>query len=63
MSKQTPQTGLTSLQIDPRLNRFLTLQALSSTEPIQKRDFVRGIIIEGLKARNIEIPSDIMNTR
>ena len=54
---------LTTVQVASPLSNFLAIQALSGTKKVSKRKFLHDVILDGLKARNITIPPEIMNTR
>lgn len=61
-NKPTEPAELTSVQIPVALSNFLSIQSFSGPKRVHKRDLIRDLIIDGLKVRNIEVPSEIMDT-
>lgn len=61
-NKPTESAAMSSVQLDAPLSHFLTVQAVTGPKRMPKRELVRGLILDGLKFRNIDVPPEIMNT-
>lgn len=60
-NQQTKTIEKTTIQVSRDLSDFLAVHAV--TGRTKKNEFIHGVIIDGLKSRNIKVPADIIGTR